>query len=298
MSIVKYFLFFLIFQAAFLQGKSQGNAIGKIKLTTVAQVNHGASYITFPTDIGNIEPLWFEGNIVPAFYLRVRDDSRLMGVVIPQIILRMYQKESLPVQTPSYMPQIVAYYLLNSKAKANSMSLFGKIAHHSNGQDGAFYLPNGEINTLSCSFATNFYEIGFIKTNYRPRYYAVQFLSTSLEVHPNNLSIPELKGIYSDYRFNTIFSIFKIPKDELNKSKKASFSIKAKSVWMFGKINNLAPLSLNRLNLSLTLYYHPKFFEDIGFFAQIYHGMDYYNIYFNHQISILRFGIMTEKIRF
>ena len=69
-------------------------------------------------------------------------------------------------------------------------------------------------------------------------------------------------------------------------------------MWMFGTVNNWESYSANRLNLKLTLYYHPNFLEDIGFFAQIYHGMDYYNIYFNHQISVLRFGIMTEKLRF
>ena len=279
-------------------GQVANGEIGKINLTTVAQVNQGESYITFPTDIGNIEPLWFEGNIIPSFYLRVSKDSRLMGVIIPQVIIRMYQKESFPVQTPSYMPQIVAYYQINSMSDANSLSLFGKIAHHSNGQDGVFYLPDGNINTLNGSFATNFYELGLIKTGYRPRYNAVQFISTAMEIHPKNLSMPELEGIYGMYRWNTIFSIFKIPQNHDNTYKKAAFSIKAKSTWMFGKINNISSFSPRRLNVSLTLYYHPKFFEDIGFFAQIYHGMDYYNIYFDHQISVIRFGIMTEKLRF
>ena len=41
-----------------------------------------------------------------------------------------------------------------------------------------------------------------------------------------------------------------------------------------------------------------KFLEDIGFFAQVYHGSDYYNIYFDHQLSVIRFGIMTEILRF
>ncbi len=67
---------------------------------------------------------------------------------------------------------------------------------------------------------------------------------------------------------------------------------------MFGELNNWDNFSLNRLNLSLTFYYHPKFLEDIGLFTQIYHGMDYYNIYFNHQITVFRLGIMTEKLRF
>jgi len=109
----------------------------------------------------------------------------------------------------------------------------------------------------------------------------------------------ELIGKYSLYRLNLIFSIFKIPQLKQNiKFRKADISIKGETSWMFGKFNNLNALSHNRLNLSLSFYYHPKFFEDIGFFAQIYHGMDYYNIYFDHQISVIRFGLMTEKLRF
>ena len=46
------------------------DSIPGIGLMELSQVNQGNSYVTFPTDIGNIEPLWFEVNIVPNFYLR------------------------------------------------------------------------------------------------------------------------------------------------------------------------------------------------------------------------------------
>ena len=82
-------------------GQENNNTIPSIELTTIAQVNQGNSYITFPTDIGNIEPLWFEGNLIPNFFIRQSKDSRLMGVITPQIIIRMYQEESYPVRTPS-----------------------------------------------------------------------------------------------------------------------------------------------------------------------------------------------------
>ena len=67
---------------------------------------------------------------------------------------------------------------------------------------------------------------------------------------------------------------------------------------MFGNINNWNEISFDRINLSLTFYYHPQFMEDIGLFVQYYHGMDYYNIYFNQKLDIIRFGLMTEKLRF
>jgi len=280
-------------------GQEKNEILPKMELTTIAQVNQGNSYITFPTDIGNIEPLWFEGNLKPNFYIRKSKNSRLMGVVTPQVIIRMYQEESYPVRTPSYIPQITAFYLLNPKSEVKNLSLFGKLAHHSNGQDGDFFLENGDINLLSGNFATNYYELGFIKTNYNSRFKAAQFFGTSIEIHPPNLTAEELSGIYSLYRWNTVFSIFRMPEDNnQNNNLNAKISLKGQSTWMFGDVNNWDTFSLNRLNLGLTFYYHPKFFEDIGLFVQIYHGSDYYNMYFDHQIDVIRFGIMTEKLRF
>ena len=269
-----------------------------LKLTTIAHINQGESYITFPIDIGNIKPLWFEANISPNFYIRTSKKSRLVGVLTPQIILRMYQEESFPVRTPSYMPQITAYYRLNKYPNINSINIWGRIAHHSNGQEDDFYLENGEINTKSGNFATNYFDIGLLKTNLNKQFNAVQFFSTSIEIHPEKLNNKELIGIYSLYRWNMIFSIFKLPLRPCIKHKKASFSVKAKSNWMLGNYNNLHWYSIDRLNLSLTFFYHPHFLQDIGLFTSFYHGMDYYNIYFNHQITVLRFGIMTEKLNF
>ena len=72
-------------------GQEQADSTHKVDLATIATVNQGNSYITFPTDIGNIEPLWFEANIIPNFMIRESKNSRLMGVLTPQIIIRMYR---------------------------------------------------------------------------------------------------------------------------------------------------------------------------------------------------------------
>ena len=293
---------FYIFYGVFLFIQVKGQDTGTVSFTElglIAQVNQGNSYITFPTDIGNIEPLWFEANLSPGFYIRKSKDSRLMGVLTPQIIIRMYQERSFPVRTPSYMPQITAYYLMSPKKDKNTLSLFGKIAHHSNGQDGDFYLENGEVNLLSGDFATNYFEAGIIKTNYISRFNAHQFLKTSLEIHPPAWSADELAGNYSTVRWHNTVSIFKLPVTEnINSRRKARISLKGETTWMFGRVEEWDNFSSKRLNLKLTFYYHPKFLEDIGFFAQVFHGMDYYNIYFNHHLDVIRFGIMTEKLRF
>ncbi|HAG16910.1 MAG TPA: hypothetical protein DCG69_10410 [Bacteroidales bacterium] len=271
----------------------------EFSLILISQVNQGNSYITFPTDIGNIEPLWFEGNIIPNFYLRESKNSRLMGVLTPQIIIRMYQEESFPVRTPSYMPQLTVYYLLSEKDDTDKTSVFGRFLHHSNGQEGDFYLENGDINVKSGSFSTNFIEAGLILTNLNKRFKASQFFKTSFEFHPQSWLDNNLEGQYSRFRWHSAFSIFKLSQKENHSDNgKANFSIKGEATILFGDMPNLEPSAFNRLNLDLTFFYHPKFMEDIGLFFQLYHGMDYYNIYFNRQLDIIRFGIMTEKLRF
>lgn len=106
-------LIIILVIASFIPASGQNtiDSLPRIALTTIARVNQGNSYITFPTDIGNIEPLWFEANLIPNFYIRQSKNSRLMAVLTPQIIIRMYQEESFPVRTPSYMPQLTFYYL-------------------------------------------------------------------------------------------------------------------------------------------------------------------------------------------
>ena len=63
-------LFLIITSLTFSFGQVK-DTIPMIGLPTIAQGNQGNSYFTFPTDIGNIEPLWFEGNLIPNFYVRV-----------------------------------------------------------------------------------------------------------------------------------------------------------------------------------------------------------------------------------
>lgn len=106
-----------------------------------------------------------------------------------------------------------------------------------------------------------------------------------------------MRGQYSGLRWYNSFTSFKFPfKDDDNG--KAKFSFKAETTLLLDNFNDLNFFDLDRLNASLTFYYHPSFLEDIGIFVQFYKGYDYYNIYFKRRLSIIRFGIMTEILRF
>ncbi len=71
----------IIFCCCFQALQGQDKDWPSMELDKVALVNQRESYITFPMDIGNLEPLMFEANVSPSFIIRKRMDSKLMGVV-------------------------------------------------------------------------------------------------------------------------------------------------------------------------------------------------------------------------
>lgn len=291
-------LFILLFNLS-LYSQSNYENKHEFDLTLVSEVHQGNSYFTLGGGLGNIESLIFEGNLIPNFIIRSNKEAKLMAVVTPQIILRMYNEESLPVRTPSYMPHITFYYSIGKELSINNFTIFGKIAHHSNGQEDDFYMENSNINYHSGNFSTNYFEFGLIKTFYDTNLKAAQFFSSSLEIHPERFSDIELRKLYSFYRWNNQFAIFKLPYETTEGQKeKAKFSLKGQITWLFGDVNNWEFFSLNRIITSLTFYYHPPFLEDIGLFVQYYHGQDYYNIYFPKSRDIFRIGFMTDEFRF
>ncbi len=283
------------------------DTLPRLTLAKIAHVNQSDSYITFTDGIGNLEPLIFEANINPNFVVRKREDSRLMMVLTPQITLRMYNENSYPVKTPSYIPQLSLYYLFGSTKLTHHTTLYARLAHHSNGQDGSFYVKdeewdaqNPKINVETGNFSTNFFEIGFIDTSYGPNKSAVKFFKTSLEIHPKSWMWEDLKGQYSAFRWHNSFYAYKLTSDKtiFRKQRKADFSLKIETTWMLDSVNNWDTFDPKRFNGALTFYYHPGFLEEIGFFTRFYHGSDYYNINFQHRLNILLFGLMTEILRF
>ena len=293
-------VFLLIHIITYSQDK--GDTLPKLDLAKIALVNQSDSYITFPTDIGNLEPLIFEANLNPNFVIRERADSKVMAVLTPQVRIRMYNKESYPVQTPSYIPQISLYHLISETGPLKKTALFGKIAHHSNGQDGLFYKDSTStvVNVKSGNFATNFLEFGVLRSYYSQKRKALRFFKSSVELHPSNWMLSEMKGTYSGLRWHNSYLAYKLPMDKsiFTESRRANFSVKIETTLMLDQNNDWELLDLKRLNAALTVYYHPKFLEDIGLFIQFYKGMDYYNIYYQNNISVIRFGLMTEILRF
>ncbi len=294
----KPFIFLFLFLLIPAKPYAQENRLENVDLALIAQVNQGNSYITFPFEIGNMEPLIFEANLIPDFILRESKSSRLIGVITPQIIIRMYNEYSYPVRTPSYIPQLTTYYQIGNKKMDELLTVYGRLGHHSNGQDDPLILEDGSINHKSGDFATNFIETGLIVTSFNRKTNAVRFFKAGFEYHPENSVHRELKGIYSRHRLNFSFAAFKLPPEEKHQKEKARFSLDIKTNFLLGYMGGENDFFHDRLQTRITFSYYPSFLQEIGFFVEFYHGKDYYNVYYDITRNFLRFGLMTNKLRF
>src|SRR4051812_11753551 len=117
------------------------------------------TYISFGQGLGNrktlygikrLNPLIFEGQISPHFLFNVTK-KRTAGIAFfPKIVVRMYNTTSYPVRTPSYMPSILFYHRIKSpftrqvfrffKSEDQLAFMTYRLIHHSNGQEGSYFI--------------------------------------------------------------------------------------------------------------------------------------------------------------
>lgn len=260
------------------------------------------SYILFGSGLGNLEPLIFEGNIVPHFMISISDNARWGIELSPRIMFRMYDKPSFPIRTPSFMPKVTIFWqFLHKKNQVRNLFIYMAVMHHSNGQDGEFYESDSTtINTLSGNFSTNWVEAGFFLS--RPNENLL-FNTNYIKLYAtyNYKQEKKLKGTYGRVRLyanlkNTVklSDAFKIIVAPDNKNKKYVFNQSINVGWIAGKLNENNALNIKRLILNYTLSFTPTFLKDMNIFIQYYYGQDYYNIYFDRQLNIIRIGISSS----
>lgn len=260
-------------------------------------------YITFAGGFGNMEPLLFEGNIVPYYRIGLNAIKHWVIVLSPQVILRMYNTESYPVRSPSYEPRIVlVHQTLARKEKSYSdWYQYVSVYHHSNGQDGYFYTDstNTTINTYDGSFSTNWLEAGtfLTKTRSSRQYYAKLYGKYCV------LQDTMLNGLYGRLRFNfdlkfewnvakSIYNLFNI---KYFKDKESIVSNVFKFGVICGKMDKRDPIDIHRCIIDYTISFKPGFLQDVTLFAQYYWGEDYYNIYFNRILHVFRIGLTAHS---
>jgi hypothetical protein len=287
-----------------LEAQTNDSHIAENLFFRTIRANQTESYITFSQGIGNVEPLIFEGLVAPYFLLRTSRDAKWGATISPAILIRMYAENSLPVRTPSYMPEISFYHQLDNAEDENLKYVFLNLTHHSNGQEGDFFNEDGSFNTITGNFSTNYLELGFsLNKNVLPFYNTNEYFSSSLEYHIDADRVEEMVGRYGFVRWHNSLRVFRFPEyrnatEKLVFDKNPAVQTRLETTWLFGNINDASSFDLRkRFNFSLTVAYRPRYLSDVSLFANFYSGEDYYNIYFFKRITVFRVGLQAYSFK-
>lgn len=138
------------------------------KFLTLVNSNREQSYVTLGSGIGNLEPLLFEARLSPSYFFTGKESSWAL-ILNPQVQVRMLNKPSFPIRNPSYHVSVNFYHGLKlwkgsfmEKLFYSNALWFASVNHHSNGQDGSYYIEDttSNINFENASFATYSLELG------------------------------------------------------------------------------------------------------------------------------------------
>ena len=294
-----YALFLSIILLFSIDGSAQNNFLESRSALITRSMFREPSYISALGGAGNIEPLIFEADIIPYYSLSMGNNHRWALGISPRIILRMYNEYSYPILTPSYLPRILfVYQIVDNPAKSDLFTYFSWF-HHSNGQDGSFYNADSvTVNTRSGSFSTNWIDGGVFFSRSGPSRTDFLKLNAQYCYSQNN----ELDGIYGRLRFfadlqsewdiSGIETMSGAPDVHKNK-------IVISNSFRFGVITAnpgyTKTFEKKRFIFRYTISIKPRNLKDISIFAQYYYGEDYYNIYFNRTLSLLRFGLIARS---
>lgn len=278
------------------------NGISKAKAITTFNMFRDPSYIILGSGIGNLEPIIFESDVIPYFMLSLSENNRWGIELSPRVIMRMFNQESHPVRTPSFMPRVTFFIQFADKehGKRNFFSYFSWM-HYSNGQDGDFFNTDSTINTNTGSFYTNWAEGGIFLS--RPDAKSM-FITNYVKLYTayNYLQEKKMDNIYGRLRFNIhVKSTVKLSRffrtfsatDNINKH--YIFDQSINFGWIAGKLNNTKSIDKKRLVFNYKLSFKPTFLKDVNIFIHYYYGQDYYNIHFSNQLNVIRFGISSKS---
>lgn len=260
-------------------------------------------------------------HIVPHFKVRILENNRSHG------------DSSLPVRTPSYIPELIYYFSFKkfNKLIDSGKFYFGafKAFHHSDGQDQGEFDNNGNVNFYNGNFGENaifelmlgkVWETRSCNATFTKR---IQYAKLSYEYHDSNLTNKAFYkyDMYGRNRVNFQYgiSIMNSYNECVVDDHKCYFvaNNQVKEKWRlvinsnyiidrkYNSGNNLNHLNkekflaLKRLNIYATGYWIIPGSVNAALFLQIgYWGSDSYNIYFAQSIAEVRFGLAVAFFKY
>ena len=260
-----------------------GNALAETTLGEIVRANLEPSYLAYPQGLKGLEPLYFEASIVPNFSVLPRR-WHVALFLTPKIVLRMFREESTPVKTPSYMPRLTAFFWFQEKPTPFTPYFSASLAHHSNGQSGAFSNPDGSRNHDSGSFDTNHVDLAVYPLWWQ--YPLFTWNSLTVEYHPPFLQDADLRETYGNTRLHWATTVL-----TTRGALVSQLSVRLTAIiGPMEKPSNGAAEFWARVPLLVRYTVRPPMI-DVGVYAAYYQGQDYYNVWYDRFISAFQVGI-------
>jgi hypothetical protein len=303
--------FFLVYSFALAQEViTPTDSLQHEKFLTICNANRDQSYITFGQGFGNLESLLFEARLSPSFFFSNRQKTWAV-MLNPQVIVRMQNKRSFPINSPSYKVHLTYFHDINILKKTflknilfdNSIWM-ASVSHHSNGKAGDFYLKDTTENIINIndgSFSTDFVSFGFSTVKVKQTgkdMDAFQSAKAYLEIHPRFTETSEIKYRYGNYRFFVSWGVggpWRPAKKTWVNHWLQNSGLDLQTGWVAGRITGVSEIDVRaRWVIDFKYNYYPPWFDEIAFFVRFYRGQDYYNIYFSNTIHVVSFGLTSN----
>jgi len=272
--------------------------------------NLRSSSIGFGAKNESAEKVLFEGRIIPYIVSpNIPWPSFLPRTLVfsPEIDIRMLNGRSNPIRTPSYRPSLTMYWYSQKVQRAcyecfhqtenaecisnigdvlKSAFLSVRLEHHSNGQSGDFLLADGSINFREGNFSTNYIEpsLHFLTSLHsQSRFY--------LQWHPD---------INREVGIEDHFGFFRVGAEYVWGSDTGDSLLRARAEVILDEYKNLDETprpAIDRWTFNLR-YEHDLFgWTDLGWFADLHLGPDYYNLRFANNLQSFQLGLFARLYR-
>ena len=268
--------------------------------------NSELSYTSPSGEIGAPSQYVINGKLTTTFMVFAPINLPIAFSLNPDYTVRVRKERSAGVRTPSFRFGGTLYVRLAQELTNYNYAQLS-FTHHSNGQDEDAVLPNGNINTKTGNFNTNYltfaYAFGNItNTNLQSGVYYGYHHKFGLETHKGFNYEPALIGDYGFTRLNYDFSfrIYQTYKAEKISIEKEKWRFNGQLSYAINKYENQGFfMPKRRLNVEASANYSLPFMQNVFIMASVgYYGEDPYNIYFKDKYAYMRFGLSSTFSRF